>query len=328
MMGLVGNAPSFVRGWSEARRVQRSLLVFALLAPLTACEDYTTPTEGPLRSTPSVSPLLQRFTVDDQLVQLAIELPGGFGGSFIDNGKYHVYLQDVRQGPQAIEALITKYPKRETKEPPTAAQFVIEEGEFTFVQLYEWRRQMSPEVWNLNKGGHVRVTATDIDESTNRVRIGVADESAIAGVVALAGQLNIPIEAVTVEVTGVAALTSTLNDSIRPVVAGTELRWWQNGESDFCTLGPTLDHYDHGRVFIANSHCGTAPWWVTPNAYYQSRVPSWVGGEVLDPPLFTGGSCPSGSYCRWSDAALVALGESIAYDLGYIARTEYPSWSN
>lgn len=50
---------------------------------------------------------------------------------------------------------------------------------------------------------------------------------------------------------------------------------------------------------------------------------------MLDPALFTGGSCPSGRRCRYSDAAFANSFVSATINRGYIAKAAEgtPSWN-
>lgn len=110
-------------------------------------------------------------------------------------------------------------------------------------------------------------------------------------------------------------LDQTLLDTFRPVPGGVQ------ATSPGCTLGYNVNHYLHGRSFVTNSHCTTNLFAYDGVMVPQPRFGSRIGEEVLDPVLFSGGSCPSGYYCRWSDAALVKYDDEIAYELGTIVQT-------
>jgi hypothetical protein len=83
-----------------------------------------------------------------------------------------------------------------------------------------------------------------------------------------------------------------------------------------------VEHYTYPKAFITNSHCSGQKAGVTPSIYYQNTIGAGnrIGAEVLDPPTFTGGSCPVGDHCRWADASIIQLDDSVSWDLGFIAR--------
>jgi hypothetical protein len=75
-------------------------------------------------------------------------------------------------------------------------------------------------------------------------------------------------------------------------------------------------------VFLTNSHC-TSDYASNQNRlFYQGG--QFVGTEVAHPPLFTGGVCPAGRQCRWSDAAMVAYDPNVSWAFAQSAWTGLP----
>jgi hypothetical protein len=76
--------------------------------------------------------------------------------------------------------------------------------------------------------------------------------------------------------------------------------------------------------FVTASHCTGQQWGIdTPassSTWFQPFTPDSIATfEQADPPLFSGGSCPSGKFCRWSDAALVRYNNGNDWYGGTIA---------
>lgn len=89
---------------------------------------------------------------------------------------------------------------------------------------------------------------------------------------------------------------------------------------------------------MTNSHCTHTQGVVDNTEYHQPIRPinPWdmsnrVGLEIADPPFFTGGNCPSGYRCRYSDSAFVRSphpsGPSVTLNRGYIARLVSIDWN-
>jgi hypothetical protein len=131
-------------------------------------------------------------THDDLLVRVEERVPG-FGGMFIDADKrLVVYLLDTARlaaARQAIEAVFG--PQRV---PPAGVRAV--RGQYTVSQLKSWTERANA---ILEMPG---VTMVDLDETKNRVGIGVEDHSRMKAIEQALSSLNIPREAVIIQVTG------------------------------------------------------------------------------------------------------------------------------
>jgi hypothetical protein len=78
---------------------------------------------------------------------------------------------------------------------------------------------------------------------------------------------------------------------------------------------------------VTNSHCTDIQGGVESTVYHQplaSGTTNRIGRETVDPFYFTGGACPAGRRCRYSDSAFAHVphpsGPSVTVSRGFIAR--------
>ena len=162
-----------------------------------------------------------------------------------------------------------------------------------------------------------------IDERKNRITIGVIDETALQRVIDELTRLNMPTDAFEFEFTRPPEFLTSLTDTVRPPIGGLRISWPLGLESlyGYCTLGVVTASASGSSQFLTNSHCSLSRWAATSTIYYQPDIPKedpWligaalpIGAEILDPPLFSGESCPPGRNCRYSDALVAIGGESL-----------------
>ena len=151
-------------------------------------------------------------------------------------------------------------------------------AEFRFRDLSHWRDSVSIHLLGTTPG----VAYVDLDESRNRVVIGVSADRPIQVERAIANQLasfGIPTRAVEFEPTSGSSATqgygNTLLDTSRPLLAGTIV--YPSG----CTMGPLLKV--DGVVYASTaSHCSLPMGQVTGISMHQI-TPLFVGNEVMDP---------------------------------------------
>jgi len=185
------------------------LAVLTTLA-VSACHDEDQPSPvTPAASRPSLeasqarSPFGRFRPGEEHSVALAQAVPG-FGGFYIDDvGNLHAYLQDVKQSGQARAALVRVLAERQRdyteteRRLRTRSEIIIHQGQFTFLQLADWRNQI--ENFTTTVPGVVWV---GLDEHVNRVAMGV-DRTRPAAVEALVTRkltdLGIPREVVSIE---------------------------------------------------------------------------------------------------------------------------------
>jgi hypothetical protein len=280
-----------------------------MVLAVSACQEtseLTSPDFQP--ETPDLQRLAQESSPDPMAVARAVP---GFGGLFLDSsGTPVVYLTDLRQRAAAERAL-TGFTRSEGVSAP---QLKVLKGDFDYLTLDGWLNRATPGA--LAVPGSVFI---DLDEASNRVRIGVEDGTGEAGVKNVVARLGIPASAVIVERTAPIRLAATLRSRIRPVRGGLQINFTQF----ICTLG--FNALKNGvSSFITNSHCTKTQGGNQGTLYYQplsTTANSFIGTEAADPNYFQGGVCPAGRKCRYSDAARATYTSGVSFNLARIART-------
>ena len=174
----------------------------------------------------------------------------------------------------------------------TTSQLRILKGEFDYLQLNDWFTRASPAA--LAIPGAV---FADLDEGSNRLRLGVETAAAERRVRELLARRGIPSAAAVVERAEPIRYAATLRNKVTPRVGGLQI----NFGNFICTLGFNT-RAGFGlviiRSFITNSHCTTVQGGVEGTQYHQPLAPNLIGTEVAHPAYFTGFPCPSGRKCR------------------------------
>lgn len=308
-------------------------------APIISPTPNVTPSE--IAAPPNVE---AEQTLDDLFEAVARQVPE-FGGMFLssDQQTLQVYLTNITPDKEAAV-------QRERAIVAVFGASVIPEGgirplqgQYRFLQLREWYSQMVGPI--LSTPG---VTATDISEAVNRLGIGIEKKENEPQIVEVLKRLNIPREAVAIEVTGpiqllhpgidTGQLLHTVRDRFSPRQGGYIIRrLFCNqvgiGIAGSGTLGfnaKSLSTSGNVRGFVTNSH-NTAAWWnldtnlvfppagiIQASGYYPSEL---VGQETIDPQGFRGFPCPTGKICRYSDSAFITYNTGVASTPGTIART-------
>lgn len=235
----------------------------------------------------TVSPALQAqdgggfMTYDQELVRLAEEIPG-FGGLWRDGrGRTHAYLLDL------------SWSREVQRLDPAGVE--VHQGQYDIRDLAAWKDELRPLL------GREGAVSLDLDEASNRLRL-VVERGAEDGMEEALRSVRVPREAVILEVGDPFVPLVSLTDRIRPVPGGVRIRTSAGG----CTLG--FNAVRAGvQGFVTNSHCSAVRSWVEGTVFFQKSVTSAdrVGVETVDPPFFTGGSCPAGRRCRYSDAIFI-----------------------
>jgi hypothetical protein len=120
-----------------------------------------------------------------------------------------------------------------------------------------------------------------------------------------------------------------LRSARRPLRGGLQI----NFGNFLCTLGFVAVRQGI-TGFVTNSHCSNTQGGSEGTVYHQasaSGTTNRVGQEVADPTYSTGGSCPAGRQCRFSDSSFARVphpsGPSVATALGTIARPAVGSFT-
>lgn len=242
-------------------------------------------------------------SVDHEFARLAERLPG-FAGFYYDFGRAPTVVLSEPRLATAFERM----------------GFRVQVGEYDFRQLLVWRVAARATM------AHDAVVFLDIDETANRLRIGVDREHAVqatAAVEATLAALGLPAEAVVIEPTDPIVPMATLRERVRPVPGSMQIRF-----SNFvCTLGFNADR--EGVVgFVTNSHCSDDQGSTTGTVYLQPNTPedNRIGEELLDPPYIRGlDNCPQGRVCRYSDSLFAGYDAAGDQEMAKIARTTGPN---
>ncbi len=293
-----------------------SLVAFASTGVvIAACSDTTQPTTpaDQTQSSPDFRTAQQPATDPNGLARDV----RGFGGFFIDEqGTPTIYLKEAAQRGNAERALGAWLQARGLA--PSALRVL--KGDFSWADLERWQVQASEQV--LGVAGAVFV---DADEASNRVRIGVERGAAGGQARAAAARLGIPASAVVVQETDPIRLVATLQDRVRPILAGLQI----NFPGFLCSLGFNAKDGTENS-FITASHCTTTQGGVESTPYWQplqSVDPVQIATEVEDPPyLRRVAGCPNGRRCRQSDASRARYQTGFtSFTLGGIEQTSGPN---
>jgi hypothetical protein len=303
---------------SRLRHVTRAWLAVGVLLGAGACSDVAERT-GPSQpqDDPALPPASQEQLTDDP-VGLARGVRG-FGGFFLDRqGVPSIYLTDPSQRDVAAAALAPFL----TAQSLDRTRLQVLRADFEYARLETWFEAASPAA--LSVPGAVFV---DLDEASNRLRVGVAYGAAGVKVRRALASLRVPAGAVIVEETAPIRQVVSLQDRVRPVQGGLMIDFVLG----LCTLG--FNARRNGQLsFVTASHCTWAPGGTEGTMWWQhtwldfSGSDNAIGTEVDDPVYLTSGTglpgCPTNRVCRYSDAARGAYSIPLAnVALGRIAKT-------
>lgn len=286
--------------------LQLSKLFIALLA-ISSQTANAVPNQAP-------NPALKHISIDHHFGVVAKEI-AGFGGAFFDkNGDLSVYLTNPEDKDHAkkkltevfgAERLMSKAPEKgrgEDKRKFPAGEIRVLQAQYSFDELEQWR-QDTTDVLAIEG-----TVFTDVDESKNRIVIGISDSSIQPQVESTMAFYGVPREAVVVTLVEAPKPLSTLNDTIRPIKGGLGIGY----DGGRCTEGPSVQY---GGVlysaFLTASHCSNVFGGTDGTSYTQGYA--YVGYEYIDPQFFGWNpfneltyGCPWGWSCRLSDVSLVS----------------------
>lgn len=248
-------------------------------------------------------------TVDDLYLAVERQAPG-FGGAFVEDDTLTVYLTNPQDRPMAERALVALL----GQENIPARGIQVRQGQYGFTELKAWQEQANAV---LDLPG---VVFTDVDETQNRITVGVENRTVTGAVMQALLRLQIPLKAVDIVETPPVQQLATLRDRVRPLQGGLQI----NFPGYLCTYGFNVVR---GGVagFVTNSHCTSKQGGVESTQYWQPSQTvdaTAIGVETADP-AYSKGKCPStikGKVCRYSDSAFVKLNVT-EYTLGSIAKT-------
>jgi hypothetical protein len=258
-------------------------------------------------------------TVDDRFSEITAQVPE-FGGMFMgDDNTLQVYLADTSQPVTAAAeaAIVTAFGAEFI--PDGGIQFIA--GRYEFSQLRSWHDRQRATTLALSG-----VVATSIDEASNRLNVKVSDMATRSQVEQALTDMGVPLDAVDIVISAPVEQYAApgLRDRVRPLIGGIQIA----RSGGVCTLG-FLAVRNGEAGFVTNSHCMVTQGGLLGTAVFQqdlSTQANQIGQEAADPQYFTGGDCPSGRRCRYSDSAFVQreMGSStdslpVTADFGFIA---------
>ncbi|MDY7232925.1 hypothetical protein [Hyalangium rubrum] len=254
--------------------------------------------EADVRTNAPFSPARNR-TLDDALLQVEADVPG-FGGMYYDE-KGRLVVRMVHTAPAsaalAAERAITSV---FGKEKVPAEGMVMEPATRTFAQLKALQERITPDV--LSQAG---VVLTDVDEKTNRVAIGIERAAARPGIEKAIDRLGVARDAFDIVEVG-PVLPANVQGAWRPITGGIQIET----PGKYCTLG--FAALQGGTLgFVTNSHCTQTQGGVEYTPAYQAVYPDHAGTEISDPYYSSGGSCPAGRICRYSDSAFFSTSTTV-----------------
>jgi hypothetical protein len=295
----------------SVRRFARVALAFAVVALLVASALVAAAMPAVQSRSVGVMPIpSQRGTLDERFNQVAVRAPG-FGGMYLQDGILMVYVTNPSQQAAVLGAIGAVFGAASI--PAAGVRFLP--ATYGFAQLSTWHSRMGS---LFNTPG---VILTDIDERSNRLKVGVESAAYVSVVEMRLTRLGIPRTAVNIVETQPYVVAATLRDRIRPIEGGIQI-----GFSLFlCTLG--FNGVRSGVAgFVVNSHCTDVQGGVEGTQHYQPRVDTgnFIGTEIADP-LYSATKCPlelTGHLCRYSDSAYSQRDALVTADQGFIARTD------
>jgi len=251
-----------------------------------------------------------------------------FGGFFLDpQGNYHAFVTDTAKATDLralLNPIIASRPTIARLPATSTGQLMVEQRPFTFLQLAGWRdallRAASPIVDFQGIGVQLNI---------NKVRVGVVSLAGLTAVQALLSPLQIPPEAVSIEIEERARELALLSDQYTPKVGGLEVTNYDySGAFHHCTIGV---NGNAGELFVIASHCTGRRGQVDqpPASAYQPDIGAGthIGYEFAEGALFSSfedWNCPDPQYhCSYADAAVFKYDSTVApyVGQGYLAHT-------
>lgn len=273
-------------------------------------------------------------TLDTRFAEVAAEEPT-FGGAYLDEeGRRVIFVTDLTRGSEAALSLEARVPmtrqSSRTGRPPSGTVFRL--ADYSFSELADTRRRLRRIL------GSRGVRSLDIDETRNRVVIGTAPNVERVAVLNRADAVgatraHIIVEETFEAVSLVGGRSSHFSNSLRIdqdfFWGGIQIEHVHDSVGA-CSLGFIAVPYGEStEEVLTASHCSPTVGSVDSGRFGQSSssAADSFGVEVEDPATFSGtvtdtlgGDCAIGETCRWSDAALISVNNTLAKK-GTIART-------
>jgi len=242
--------------------------------------------------------------------------------------RLNVFVAAPRGGVSAQRADVAGTLRRHGVASRSAGPVVVRDGKYDYLQLQAWYGRL-PQLLGMEG-----VVFTDIDETQNRLRIGIAPGTSPRQIANVVGRLGVPREAVIISRASPVRRVATLRDRVRPLAGGLQIFFPSPSRGRnvafICTMGfnARVSGVRGANFFVTNSHCSDVQGGKERTLYSQPvpsrEVNNFIGVEYRDPAYGNpGGQCFEGFRCRYSDASLVRYAPEISPSLGSIYRTTY-----
>lgn len=331
-------------------RLRNASLTVVVLALVGACADHeagpTAPAQSIFEASNQGQQLHDTHRPHERLdLEIARRYPA-YAGFYLEGRQPRVRVTDLAAGAEIAAEVLRLFQERRGVGIPTP---IVEEAEFTFLELAGWRDVIAAELFGRRETG---IVSLDVEVRRNRVVVGVLPEADMEAARERVSSLGIPLEAVVfVEESYVVPDRGPVSLSRSVQTAEKLTQWWdtivggiqyeyknQSGSGKTCTLGPmVLKNYNSAdgtfeeRGYLTVSHCSTVPYDTDVGTNWQNRdfySDNVIGTETLDPKRMTGPiqyevpndtvtrevNCQDYDGCRWSDAAYTT------YDTAAVSR--------
>jgi hypothetical protein len=315
-------------------KAHSTALALVALAFIAACnaDDISTSRGAGAEARRSVyTPLrLPQATIDDRFDALTRSVPG-FGGLFYDaNGRLTIYVKDPSTLAPASRSAVASFLAQERgghraeQAAIDVANAAVLPATYDFHELLAFYRSVVlPAVPTITG-----ITSGDIDETKNRIVIGVGSADLIAAVQARVAKLGAPAGMVEIKEVPPTTVNSLLTDRLRPVPGGAHIYRLTATDSIYCTLGFNFVRYPGtigdtvatDRYFVTASHCSSSRNSLDYSDSYQHG--DIVANEWGDPAAFTNSytsTCPVGKLCRFADASVYRYNDPSLDDQNHVA---------
>lgn len=240
---------------------------------------------------------------DQEQLKIAESIPGFAGYILQDGGVAQVYMVEQRN----IDA-------RASLSRVFGDKVIIKPAQFTFQELYAQKQAATA----LLSRSDLSVVSVDLDESQNRVVVGVEATSSRSQLLSLENEFSIrgfARDAIVVENVELVNqnIGRSLKASLNPIPGGAEVGFG-NG---ICTNGVNVVRAGVAG-FITAAHCAY-------NSAGLSVAQPAGSGSIIGTLAAYGSAtttgCPAGQTCKYSDALFVKYNTASFSKLGYVAKT-------
>lgn len=241
--------------------------------------------------------------IEQEILRLESAIPG-IGGMYVDGEEIVVFVpKDVSSGrviaALAREAHTMAITSDKQGQLARGERIRIRPAKFPLSQLIAWEETLAGSFSHVDG-----FTGIDADESTNQVRINVADAATISAAQQLVAASGVPSDAVSIRIVPKAIAVAGLRGTWRPTGGGITI----SNTSKVCTLGFNATTNTGLNVIVTAGHCvpGAAGVGATGATEAQPNTANPVGTIQINPVWNqTDPGCTGYLRCTLADALLV-----------------------